>query len=251
VLPGPGGAAKFETAAAFRTRYGTRVVLSGVRGPLLAAFVNGFLANLPNVAHADSYVIDRNGRIVGSPGSRALPGSPIPDRALAAAVVKQRTGSYDGDRYFTSAAIAGTPWRIVLSASKSNLYSSVNGAQRTVPWIIFAAFVLTAVLGLLLLRRVLLANTQLQRAELSRVHALEINDNIVQRLVVAKYALDRGATGTSQEKLAETLQEAQQLVNSLLEEKDIRPGVLRREEPAGTEGPPPPPTPTPTPGERG
>jgi hypothetical protein len=245
VLPGPGGGARFESATPFKTPYGTRVMLSGVSGPLLAAFVSGFLVDLPNVAKASSYVIDDNGRIVGSPSPKAVPGAPVPDRALAAAVDKHRQGSYDDDRYFTSAAINGTPWRIVLSAAKSNLYASINGAQRTVPWIIFAAFVLAAVLGLFLLRRVLVANAQLQRAELSRVHALEINDNIVQRLVVAKYALERGSAETSREKLAETLQEAQQLVSSLLEGKEVGPGVLRRTTPAGTEGPPEPAAPKP------
>jgi hypothetical protein len=94
---------------------------------------------------------------------------------------------------------------------------------------------------MLLFRRVLIANSELQRAELSRVHAIEINDNVVQRLVVAKFALDRGATETSQEKLGETLHEAQQLVTSLLEEKDIAPGVLRRDAAAPTEQPPEPP----------
>jgi hypothetical protein len=242
-IPGPAGP-MFQSATAFKTPYGTRVLLSGVSGPLLASFVSGFLVDLPNVAKASSYVIDGNGRIVGSPSPNAVPGSMIPDRALAAAVAKHRQGSYGDDRYFTSAAIAGTPWRIVLSAAKSNLYASINGAQRTVPWIIFGAFVLAAVLGLFLLRRVLIANSQLQRAELSRMHALEINDNIVQRLVTTKYALERGSTEMSRERLAETLQEAQHLVSNLLEGKDITPGVLRREEPAATEGPPEPRTPT-------
>jgi hypothetical protein len=129
----------------------------------------------------------------------------------------------------------------VLSTSKSKLYASVNGSQRIIPWVLFIAFALVATLGLLLFRRVLIATSELQRAELSRVHAIEINDNVVQRLVVAKYALDRGATESSQAKLGETLREAQQLVTSLLEEKDIRPGVLRRDIAAPTEQPPEPP----------
>ena len=129
----------------------------------------------------------------------------------------------------------------MLSASKSKLYASVNGTQRIIPWVIFTAFAIVAGLGMLLFRRVLIANSELQRAELSRVHAIEINDNVVQRLVVAKFALDRGATETSQEKLGETLHEAQQLVTSLLEEKDIAPGVLRRDAAAPTEQPPEPP----------
>src|SRR3954469_15370104 len=94
--------------------------------------------------------------------------------------------------------------------------------------------------GMFLIRRVLLANAELERADLSRKHALEINDNVVQRLVLAKYALDRGATETSQQKLAETLRETQQLVTSMLEERDIAPGALRRDAPAEAEGRPDP-----------
>jgi hypothetical protein len=159
---------------------------------------------------------------------------------LAAAAAKSQQGSYGGGRYFTSAPIASVPWQILLSASQGNLYASVNGSQRTLPWIIFAAFALSVALGLFLLRRVLRANAQLERAEISRQHALEINDNVVQRLVVAKYALDRGATEMSQEKLAETLRETQQLVTSLLAEKEITPGVLRRAAAAETDKPPEP-----------
>ena len=147
---------------------------------------------------------------------------------LAAAIRGDQQGPYGDGRYFASAPVGGSPWRVVLTTTKDDLYESVNGSQRTIPWLIFAAFALVAGAGLLLFRRVLVSNAKLQRAELNRMHALEINDNVVQRLVVAKLALERGATETSQEKLAETLQETQQLVTSLLEEKEIAPGVLRR-----------------------
>jgi ABC-type nickel/cobalt efflux system permease component RcnA len=123
------------------------------------------------------------------------------------------------------------------ATSQDALYSSV---KTTASWIIFGAFVLVSALGLFLLWRVLISGAELERADLSRRHALEINDNVVQRLVVAKYALDRGATESSKEKLAETLRETQQLVTSLLEEREIEPGSLRREAPAETEGRPDP-----------
>ena len=222
------------------TVHGRRVLLSGSNGQLLSQFLGGFLSKVPNVAAARSYVIDANANVVGSPGTGARPGAPLHDRDLAAAAAKHRQGSYDGDRYFASAPIGGSPWRVVLSTSKSKLYASVNGSQRTIPWVIFVAFALVAALGLFLFRRVLVATTELQYAELSRLHALEINDNVVQRLVVAKYALDRGATETSQEKLAETLRETQQLVTSLLQKKEIAPGALRRANAAPTEEPPEP-----------
>ena len=240
LFEGPGGVAYLEGATAFPTKYGTRVDVSGSRGDLIGDFLGGFLAKLPNVADAKSYVIDQMGKVIATPGVKSKAGTELPDKDLEAAVADGDHGSYDGGRYFTSAPIAGTPWRIVLAADKSDLYSSV---ETTVPWLIFAAFVLVSAGGLFLVRRVLLANAELERADLSRQHALEINDNVVQRLVLAKYALDRGATETSQQKLSETLRETQQLVTSLLEEKEIGPGSLRREAPAGVDGPPEPPPP--------
>ncbi len=237
-LPGPKGAPIFESAAPFPTTHGRRVLVTSADGKLLSQFLDGFLAEVPNVASATSYVVDSKGRVVGSTAKGVRPGTKLPDEDLAAALTKHKSGSYDGNRYFASAPVVGSTWVVALSASKENLYAPVNGSQRTVPWLIFAAFALMAISGLVLFRRSLVANAQLQRAELSRVHALEINDNVVQRLVVAKLALERGATETSHEKLAETLQETQQLVTSLLEEKEIVPGVLRRTEAAPTDQPP-------------
>jgi hypothetical protein len=228
LLKGPDGGSAIESAIAFPTQYGVRVDVNAGKADALGQFLNSFLAKLPTVAQAKSYVIDNMNKIVATPGVKTRPGIGLPDTALAAAAAKRGSGGYDGDRYFTSASITGTPWRIVLSASKSNLYSSVD---TTLPWLIFAGFVLVSVAGMFLLYRVLISNAELERADLSRKHALEINDNVVQRLVLAKYALDRGATETSQQKLAETLRETQQLVTS------------RREAPAETEGQSEPSTP--------
>jgi hypothetical protein len=241
IMKGPNGTSTIESAIAFPTKYGPRVDVSLGKADALGQFLNSFLTKLPNVADAKSYVIDQADKVIATPGSKTQPGVKLPDTDLAAAAMQRQSGSYDGDRYFTSSAIAGTPWRIVLSASKSNLYAPV---ETTVPWLIFAGFVLVSMGGMFLLYRVLISNAELQRADLSRRHALEINDNVVQRLVLAKYALDRGATETSQQKLAETLRETQQLVTSLLEERDITPGSLRRDAPAETEGRPEPPVST-------
>jgi hypothetical protein len=237
LMPGSGGSSTIDSAIAFPTRYGVRVDISGSRADVLSQFLNSFLTKLPNVADARSYVIDNADKVVASPGASIKAGSKLPDSALAKAAASRGNGSYDGNRYFTSSAIAGTPWRIVLSTDKSDLYSPV---KTTVPWLIFSAFVVVSLGGMILLWRVLIANAELQRADLSRRHALEINDNVVQRLVLAKYALDRGATETSQQKLAETLRETQQLVTSMLEEREIEPGSLRRDVPAETEGRPNP-----------
>jgi hypothetical protein len=237
LMKGPGGSTIIESALAFPTKHGVRVDVTAGSAAVLSQFLNSFLSRLPSAANGQSYVIDSAGKVIATPGEKVQPGVSLPDKNLQAAVAKGKQGSYDGDRYFTSAGISGTPWRIVLSAGKSDLYATV---KTTLPWIIFGAFVLVSVGGIILLWRVLISNAELQRADLSRRHALEINDNVVQRLVLAKYALDRGATESSQEKLAETLRETQQLVTSLLEEREIEPGSLRRETPAETEGRPDP-----------
>ena len=239
VIRGPRGVTVTESAAAFPTRYGQRVQVSAIRSPLLARFLASFLGQVPNVAQAKSYVVDSRSVVVGGT-ERARPGMPLPDRALANALRGDQQGPYGDGRYFASAPVGGSPWRVVLTTTEDELYESINGSQRTIPWLIFAAFALVGGAGLLLFRRVLVSNAKLQRAELNRMHALEINDNVVQRLVVAKLALERGATETSREKLAETLQETQQLVTSLLEEKEIAPGVLRRGAAAETAEPPAP-----------
>lgn len=67
--------------------------------------------------------------------------------------------------------------------------------------------------------------------------AVEINDNIVQGLTVAKYAMETGHDERSRRAVEETLRSAQHIITELLGERDteieLGPGDLRRETPAG------------------
>jgi succinate dehydrogenase/fumarate reductase cytochrome b subunit len=66
--------------------------------------------------------------------------------------------------------------------------------------------------------------------------ALEINDNIVQGLTVAKYAMTIGANDQSQQAIEDTLTRARAIITDLLGEPgtaiELGPGDLRRVEPA-------------------
>jgi hypothetical protein len=66
--------------------------------------------------------------------------------------------------------------------------------------------------------------------------ALEINDNIVQGLTVAKYAMSIGAEDHSRQAIDDTLMRARQIITDLLgepgSETDLGPGDLRRTTPA-------------------
>jgi hypothetical protein len=68
--------------------------------------------------------------------------------------------------------------------------------------------------------------------------ALEINDNIVQGLSVAKYSLDQGQDDKSRAAVEDTLKKARALITELLgeEETELGPGELRRERPATVVG---------------
>lgn len=66
--------------------------------------------------------------------------------------------------------------------------------------------------------------------------ALEINDNIVQGLTVAKYAMSIGAEDHSRQAIDDTLMRAREIITDLLGEPgseiDLGPGDLRRVTPA-------------------
>ena len=70
--------------------------------------------------------------------------------------------------------------------------------------------------------------------------ALEINDNIVQGLSVAKYALDQGRDQQSKAAVEETLKKARTIITELLGEEEsevaLGPGELRRARPASVVG---------------
>lgn len=64
-------------------------------------------------------------------------------------------------------------------------------------------------------------------ARTRRRHALEVNDNIVQRLSVAKYALERAGGPDARLAIHEALEAARDLVDALLEDIEAETGELR------------------------
>jgi hypothetical protein len=234
-VAGPHG--QVAWAIPFRGKDGPRVQVTGIRLTTLGAFLAGFLGRVPNFANARSVVVDGHGVVLGGSDLKLPLGRPLPDRDLRDAGLRGPHGPYDSGRYFAASRLAGSNWRVVISISQSDLYHSVNGSRRTVPWLLFAAFALAAIAGLMLMRRAALAAAELQRKELSERHAVEINDNIIQGLALASYELERGERMAGSSQVSETLREAQRLVSELLGKGEVQPGQLRRERPAKTDGP--------------
>ena len=236
---GSGPRALVEWAVPYRSAAGRRVYVTTIPMNVLGGFLGGFLRRVPNFADSESVVVDGRGVALGGSGMRLALGRPLRDRDLREALRGREQGDYGDDRYFAASEISGSTWKVSIATDRSDLYSSVDGARRTIPWLLFAAFALAAVAGLLFMRRSAQAAAELQRKELSERHAVEINDNIIQGLALASYELQRGERMAGSSQVAETLREAQRLVSELLGQGEVQPGQLRREAAARTDRPPP------------
>ena len=236
---GSGEDATVEFAVPYEAPSGRRVFVQGTPMGPFADFLAASLGQIPTFADAETAMVDSSGVVLGGDNLSGPVGEPLDDEELLEALKADESGSYGGDRYFASGVIENSPYKIVLDTSESDLYESISSAA--VSWIIFAAFALVSIAGVYLLRRSAVAATELQRRELNERHAVEINDNIIQGLALAKYQLQAGEGKASAEQVSQTLREAQRLVSGLLGDAEVQAGQLRREIAAETKRPEPPP----------
>ncbi|HEV2975780.1 MAG TPA: GGDEF domain-containing protein [Solirubrobacteraceae bacterium] len=115
------------------------------------------------------YLVDASERIVAaSPRTGAVTLAQA-DLTLARASANADEGSVGDARMpstFSSSAVPGTPWRLLIEVPDSKLYASIAGWRQYVPWFVFA---LVTVLGALLM--LLFARSLADRARLSSLSA--------------------------------------------------------------------------------
>jgi PAS domain S-box-containing protein len=81
------------------------------------------------------------------------------------------------------------------------------------------------------------ATAEVERQRLRRVHALEIHDNVIQSLVLAKYAFEAGDTDRAEDALGHALGEARRIVGDMQDQTGApKGGDLRRREGALARG---------------
>jgi hypothetical protein len=142
-------------------------------------------------------------------GDRDEPGAVV--YAPAVALVALELGAFAG----VASAVAATA---LFAATRSEVTAwdlSVRAA---------ALIALGALVGAL--------GTRLREARRASRTAGEINDNVIQGLVLAKYAVERGDTGEAAARIDATLDEAHAIVDRLVDAERVRPGDLRRDSPA-------------------
>ena len=81
------------------------------------------------------------------------------------------------------------------------------------------------------------ARAELARREVSERHAIALNDNIVQGLAVAKYALEQDSPDQGRAAIERTLAQASEIISSLLSGTQLDAGHLRRDAPASGSSP--------------
>jgi signal transduction histidine kinase len=144
------------------TPSGTRYLLTGFVPTTLGPFLIGELREIPGVSGSHNFVLDSNGEVLASTNS-ARPAGYIFHTPAQLTVLHHTSGEVNG-HYYDQVTLSHTSWRILLTAPNGPLFASVSGLRKWVPWLIFAAFGIVALIALLLARRAMRAGQEIREA---------------------------------------------------------------------------------------
>jgi signal transduction histidine kinase len=166
-------AGTIDLAVSLNTDAGRRVLVSGAPAALFGTFLSSYLRRVPTRG-GTAYVLDSHAAVIGARDAMQPVGRTVGEQGLAAAVKHGADGSYGDDGYFVASPVPGSSWHVVMTSTKSSLFSAISGSRKWLPWIIYAALGLTALGFLALLRRVMAANDKLtdSNAHLQSTNAL-------------------------------------------------------------------------------
>jgi diguanylate cyclase (GGDEF)-like protein len=160
-------------AIPFQTAFGRRV-FSGAydvsRTPLGA-----YLSHMTTVPGRRVYLTDSQGNLIASSQGAVLQTTLASvDPTLAATVARVESGAYASrgvERYFVSAPVADTPWRILMSMPEAQLFKSIDGPGERLAWLAILGLALTGFAAILLFDRLHRGRGQLRQlnAELDHI----------------------------------------------------------------------------------
>ncbi len=159
-------------AVTFPTQFGQRILLTGFAPAALGTFITADLRKIPGVSGSHNYLIDGNDTVLASTNPARPVGYVF--RGSAATALKHASGDVNG-HYYDSVPLANSTERIVLSAPSGPLFASVSGLRKWIPWVIFAAFALVAILALALGRRVIRSSEEVRN---SNLRLGQVNDEL-------------------------------------------------------------------------
>ena len=127
-----------------------------------------YLRNAIPIPRSRVYLIDSAGIVIAKNGEKLAGVQSLaalePDLAVDAARHSEGSVRADGvDTRYASARIAGTPWRVVVTAPAGALYQSTSGAASWLPWAALIGFIVMSLVALLVGLRYLRGRTELAR----------------------------------------------------------------------------------------
>jgi diguanylate cyclase (GGDEF)-like protein len=140
-----------------------------------------YLASVVPLSGAGAYIVDRSGMVIVSNAPGHAPARALlaidPDLARAAGHASEGTvnSRTRGESWFASRSIAGTPWRVVLTAPSRLVFQAIRGPSQWVPWILFAAFAMLGLAALAMFDRLIASRQRLTKLnrELDRVARID------------------------------------------------------------------------------
>lgn len=127
-----------------------------------------YLRNAIPIANSRLYLLDSAGTVIAKNGPRLNGVRSLADLepALAHGVDASLEGSFRSsgrDQRYASAVIAGTPWRVVVTAPAAAVYQVNGGATRRLPWVALFGFILVSLFAVLVFLRYLRGRADLAR----------------------------------------------------------------------------------------
>jgi signal transduction histidine kinase len=157
-----GRAGVIDFDIALPTRYGRRVLVAGFEPSVVTDIVTAELQQIPGVKGARNYLVDGDDVVLATTNPRSPLGRLIEQPGAARAL--GRPSADVAGYYFDEVVLTNSSWRMVLVAPNGPLFASVTGLHEWLPWLIFVAFALVAILALALGLRLLLSADRLRAA---------------------------------------------------------------------------------------
>jgi diguanylate cyclase (GGDEF)-like protein len=129
---------KILTGVPFRSAEGPRVLVLSMSLQDIAEFSKAYLTGALDVEGGRAFIVDSRGDVLVSSVDQRV-GVPLPERALAAAMIMSPAGTAGPD-YYASTEVLNSTWRVVFVAPNDALLEPIQSTRR-LAWQLFAAFV--------------------------------------------------------------------------------------------------------------